>query len=145
MKILMSACLLGTCCRYDSCGKEYPQIDRLAEKHEIIPVCPECYGGLPTPREPAERRGERVFSRSGIDVTAKYRRGAEEALRLAKRFGCTLAVMKERSPSCGHGRIYDGTFSGVLTDGDGVTAALLQKNGIRVIGESEIERELLQD
>ena len=76
--------------------------------------------------------------RDGRDVTAEYRRGAEEALRLARLYGCTAAVLKEKSPSCGCGRVYDGTFSGTLTDGDGVTAELLKENGIKVYGESEI-------
>jgi len=143
MKILMSACLLGVCCRYNSCGKVYPQARRLLENNQIIPVCPELLGGLPTPREPAELRDGRVYSHSGINVTAQYRRSATETLRLATLFDCRIAVLKERSPSCGHDRIYDGSFTGTLTDGDGVTAALLRENGIRVIGETEIERELL--
>ena len=107
-----------------------------------MPVCPEQLGGLPTPRPPAERQGERVVTQTG-DVTEQYRQGAEEALRLCKLLGCQAAVLKERSPSCGHGQIYDGTFSGTLTAGDGVTAALLTAHGIPVYGESRIE-ELLK-
>ena len=103
-------------------------------------MCPEQLGGLTTPREPSERQGERVVMRSGRDVTAEYTRGAQEALRLARRFGCTAAVLKERSPSCGRGEIYDGTFTGTLTPGDGVTAQLLLENGIAVYGESEIDK-----
>lgn len=143
MKILVSACLLGVSCRYDGCGREHPDVERLAEKYELIPVCPELLGGLPTPREPAERRGDRVVSRSGIDVTDKYRRGAKEALRLAKLLGCTAAVLKERSPSCGRGEIYDGTFTRTLTGGSGVAAELLEANGIRVLTAAEAVRELL--
>jgi uncharacterized protein YbbK (DUF523 family) len=138
----MSACLLGICCRYDGCGKETPAARKLLERYEVVPVCPELLGGLPTPREPSERRTGRVFSRSGSDVTSQFRRGAEQTLTLARLFGCDTAVLKERSPSCGRGKIYDGTFSGTLTEGDGVTAELLRENGIRVVGESEIEREL---
>ena len=120
--------------------KPYPLARELAKRGLAVPVCPEQLGGLPTPRKPSERRGERVVMNDGRDVTAEYRRGAEEALRLARLYGCTAAVLKEKSPSCGCGRVYDGTFSGTLTDGDGVTAALLKENGIKVYGESELEK-----
>ena len=139
MKILVSACLLGVRCRYDGKSKPHPAVERLLEQHTLIPVCGEILGGLPTPRVSAERQGERVVTADGRDVTAAYRRGAEEVLRLAERYGCTAAVLKERSPSCGSGRIYDGTFTGTLTDGWGVTAELLRDHGICVIGESEAE------
>ena len=139
MKILVSACLLGVRCRYDGKSKPHPAVERLMEQHTLIPVCGEILGGLPTPRVSAERQGERVVTADGCDVTAAYRRGAEEVLRLAERYGCTAAVLKERSPSCGSGRIYDGTFTGTLTDGWGVTAELLRDHGICVIGESEAE------
>ena len=142
MKLMISACLLGACCRYDGGTKEHPDIARLAQQHTLIPVCPEQLGGLPTPRPPAERRGGRVVTRSG-DVTEQYRRGAEETLKLCKLLGCEAAVLKERSPSCGHGQVYDGTFSATLTAGDGVTAELLAAHGIPVYGESRIE-ELLK-
>lgn len=143
MNILISACLLGVKCRYDGAGKAYPLVEELAKRHTLIPVCPEQLGGLPTPRTPAERQGEQVVTKSGADVTEQYRRGAEEALRLCRLFSCKAAVLKERSPSCGSGEIYDGTFSGTLTAGDGVTAQLLAENGIAVYGESQIE-ELLK-
>ena len=139
MKILVSACLLGVRCRYDGKSKPHPAVERLMEQHTLIPVCGEIFGGLPTPRVSAERQGERVVTADGRDVTAAYRRGAEEVLRLAERYGCTAAILKERSPSCGSGRIYDGTFTGTLTDGWGVTAELLRDHGICVIGESEVE------
>ena len=138
MRILISACLLGVCCRYDGDSKAYPGIEQLARQHTLVPVCPEQLGGLPTPRPPAERRGDRVVTRSG-DVTEQYRRGAEEALKLCKLFGCEAAVLKERSPSCGRGAVYDGTFTGTLTPGDGVTAELLASHGIPVYGESQIK------
>ena len=140
MKILISACLLGLPCRYDGASKPQLWVEELARRYELIPMCPEQMGGLPTPRNPSERRGDRVVMNDGRDVTAEYRRGAEETLRLARLYGCTAAVLKERSPSCGCGRIYDGTFTGTLTDGDGVTAALLKENGIKVYGESELEK-----
>ena len=139
MTILVSACLLGEACRYDGGSKPHPLAEELARRHTLIPVCPEVLGGLPTPRPPAERQGGTVRTRSGIDVTDQYRRGAEETLRLCRLLGCEAAVLKERSPSCGRGQIYDGTFSGTLTAGDGVTAELLTANGIPVYGESQIE------
>lgn len=138
MRLLVSACLLGVPCRYDGKPKPHPLIDALSERHHLIPVCPEQLGGLPTPRPPAERRGERVVNREGRDVTEAYRRGAEAVLLLCRRLRCEGAVLKERSPSCGKGEIYDGSFSGRLVPGEGVTAALLRTRGIPVYGESEM-------
>ena len=134
--ILISGCLLGLCCRYDGTSKPNDNIKALSEKYYLIPICPEQLGGLPTPRDPSEIIGERGVSCTGIDVTAEYRRGAAEALRLSQLFGCKKAILKERSPSCGFGRVYDGSFSGRLVDGDGVSAALLAANGIEIFGES---------
>ena len=139
MNILVSACLLGVSCRYDGAGHLLPQIAALSAYHHLIPFCPEVYGGLGIPRPPAEIQAGHVVTKDGKDVTAQYEAGAREALRLAKLFGCTLAVLKERSPACGHGSIHDGSFSGALTEGDGVTAALLLHNGIAVIGETQFE------
>ena len=139
MNILVSACLLGVRCRYDGASKPNEAVLRLMEKHTLIPVCPEQLGGLATPRPPAERQGDAVRTQSGTDVTAQYRQGAEEALRLCRLYGCEAAVLKERSPSCGSSAVYDGTFSGTLTDSDGVTAELLAAHGIPVYGESQLE------
>ncbi len=136
MKILVSACLLGVSCRYDGTGEMREEVKELMEHHHLIPVCPEILGGLKTPRCPAERRGDRVVTKDGEDVTESYRRGAEETLKLAKLFGCSGAILKERSPSCGCGKIYDGTFTKTLTEGDGVTAQLLKAQGIPVLGDS---------
>lgn len=138
MKILISACLLGVPCRYDGAAKPCAEVPALLREHTCIPVCPEQLGGLATPRPPAERRGAAVVTAEGADVTAQYRRGAETALALAKLYGCQAAVLKELSPSCGRGVIHDGSFSGGLTGGDGVTAALLEAAGIPVYGESRI-------
>ncbi len=138
MNILVSACLLGVCCRYDGKCKPSPEVIRLKERFSLIPVCPECYGGLPIPREPGEILDGQVFLRGGANVTEQYHRGAEAALHLAKLLSCDIAVLKEKSPSCGSGKIHNGLFDGGLTDGDGITAALLKKNGIRVLGESEV-------
>lgn len=140
MNILISACLLGIRCRYDGKCKLSPEIARLKDKYNLIPVCPECYGGLPIPREPSEICGDKVISKSGEDVTAQYQRGAEAALQLAKLFDCKTAVLKEKSPSCGSGLIHNGLFDGGLVPGDGVTAALLKANSITVIGESQISK-----
>ena len=142
--LLISACLLGCACRYDGKSKPHPLAVELARRGLAVPVCPEQLGGLPTPREPSERRADTVVSRSGADVTAQFRRGAEQALHLARLYGCKAAVLKERSPSCGSGEVYDGTFSGRLTPGDGVTAALLKANGIAVYGESDLDALLAQ-
>lgn len=136
--ILVSACLLGLCCRYDGKSKADERVVKLLEREDItlIPVCPEQLGGMETPREPSERRGEGVRNRLGEDVTAHYQKGAEETLKLARLYGCGRAILKERSPSCGSGQIYDGTFGRTLTQGDGVTAELLKRSGIEVLGES---------
>ena len=113
--ILISACLLGAACRYDGGSKPVLSVEALMGRYQLVPVCPEQLGGLPTPREPSERQGDLVVMKSGADVTAQYQRGAEQALHLARVFGCKKAVLKERSPSCGSGEIYDGTFSGKLS------------------------------
>lgn len=135
-KLLVSACLLGTPCRYDGKSKADARVCALGKRYELIPVCPERDGGLPTPRTPSERQGERVVTEDGRDVTAEYTRGAELALARCIECGCRAAVLKERSPSCGCGAIYDGTFSRTLIPGDGVTAEKLKSHGIRVYGES---------
>ena len=138
-KLLVSACLLGAPCRYDGKSKPLAGIERLRETYELVPVCPEQEGGRPTPRTPSERRGEAVVMQDGTDVTAQYRRRPEAALALCRREGCTAALLKERSPSCGSGAIYDGSFTHTLIPGDGVTAELLRQNGVRIYGESELD------
>lgn len=137
-KILVSACLLGTPCRYDGRDNFCEKLQKQAEKYDLIAVCPEQLGGLCTPRTPAERRGSLVVTADGGDVTAAYADGAEKTLALAKKHGCRLAILKARSPSCGSGTIYDGTFSHTKIAGNGVTAELLQKNGVRVISEEDL-------
>ena len=136
--LLISACLLGTPCRYDGKSKPLPveQLAFLRERYELHPVCPESDGGLPTPRIPSERRDGRVVNRAGEDVSAPYARGAARALALCREHACRKALLKERSPSCGCGEIYDGSFTGTLIPGDGVTAELLKAEGIEVLGES---------
>ena len=138
--LLISACLLGVACRYDGKSVRGVDADALRKKYNLIPICPEIYGGLPTPRTPSERQGEKTMMKDGTDVTANYQKGAEIAYQLCLEFDCKKALLKERSPSCGSGKIYDGSFSGTLTDGDGVTSELLKKHGIAVFGESDIEK-----
>lgn len=138
MRVLVSACLLGAACRYD--GKSVPckELQNLLDQYELIPVCPEQLGGLPTPREPAEQVGEAVITTNGLDVTNEYERGAHETLRLALLFNCNVALLKAKSPSCGSGQIYDGTFQRRLITGDGKTTTLLKQAGMVVFNETEI-------
>ncbi len=134
--LIISACLIGCNTRYNGQSTKIPELEELKKKYHLIPVCPEQLGGLATPRDPAEQQNSRVITEKGADVTAQFKKGAEEVLCLAKIFDCDTALLKERSPSCGLGKIYDGTFSGTLTAGNGITADLLASSGIRVIGES---------
>ena len=144
MNILISRCLLGEPCRYDGKSKPNDIAEALCRAgHRLIPVCPEVMGGLSTPRPPAERQPDgRVVNREGTDVTAQYRRGAELALETAKREGCTLALLKARSPSCGCLTVYDGSFSGTFIPGKGVAAESLEQAGIPVVDEEHIPPEL---
>ncbi|AGK60320.1 hypothetical protein Asulf_00287 [Archaeoglobus sulfaticallidus PM70-1] len=135
---LCSACLLGINCRYDGRSKPSKKVLELARKEVLIPVCPEQLGGLPTPREQSELRGESVVTRSGKDITENLVRGAKQVLKIAKLFDVKEAILKQRSPSCGCGQIYDGTFTGTVIRGDGVTTALLKKHGIKVVSEEDL-------
>lgn len=135
---LCSACLLGINCRYDGKNKPIQKVLDLIKKETLIPVCPEQLGGLSTPREPSEQRGERVVTKTGRDVTDNFLRGAEQVLGLAKLLGIKEAIFKQKSPSCGCGKIYDGTFFDKLIEGNGITTALLKKNGIKVISEDDL-------
>ncbi len=138
-RILVSACLLGVACRYDGKGQAIPRLNELLAACEVIPVCPEQLGGLPTPRTPSERVGEKVLARDGTDVTCAFARGAAEALRLARLTGARLALLKARSPSCGSGEIYDGSFTGRTVPGDGVAAQALVDAGIEIFNEGHID------
>ena len=132
-KILISACLVGLNCKYDGGNNETPKLMELMKEYDFIPVCPEQLGGLKTPRPGAERKEDKVITKDGTDVTKEYQKGAEEVLCLAKKLGVKKAILKSRSPSCGYGEIGDGTFTHHMTEGDGVTAELLKKNGIEII------------
>lgn len=136
--ILVSACLLGENCKYSGGSNHREAVCRFLEGKDYISFCPEQAGGLPTPRLPSERRGDRVVSRDGEDVTEAFCLGAERAMEACREHGVTLAILKQGSPSCGSRYIYDGTFSGTKIPGQGVTAQLLGENGIQIIGEEEI-------
>lgn len=140
--ILVSACLLGVQCRYDGGGNMNQHLEQAVKegKVNLIPVCPEIIGGLRTPRTPCERKNDKIMAKDGADCTEAFEKGAREVLRLAKLYGCHYAILKERSPSCGYGKIYDGTFTGTLVEGNGRTAELLAENGIEIIGESALKR-----
>lgn len=142
MNILVSACLLGAACKYSGGDNRCPALlDALrAGGHTAVPICPEIYGGLPTPRPPAERRGDRVVTEAGADVTAQYRKGAAEALAIAELNGCKAAILKANSPSCGCGTIYDGSFSHRKVPGDGVAAQALKEAGLAVYTEETFEQ-----
>lgn len=135
--LLVSACLLGERCRYDGRASESPAVQALGKRFELVPVCPEVLGGLTTPRLPVERRGLRVVRSDGADVSAAFRLGAERTLAVARERNVAAAILKSRSPSCGVGRIYDGTFSGRLRDGDGITAEWLRCAGIPLFDEND--------
>lgn len=139
MKILVSRCLLGVNCRYKGDNCLNPKVLALKDQgYELIDVCPESDGGLPTPRPAGERVGNKVLAKDGTDLTAEYEKGARNALRLAKENDVDFALLKSKSPSCGCGLIYDGTFSGQLKEGNGVTAQLLIDNGIKVVPDTDM-------
>lgn len=141
--ILISACLIGVCCRYDGRSKPCPEIlEQIGLDNRLIPICPEQLGGLSTPRVPCEildgegidvwTMGARVCDEQGQDYSIAYRKGAEETLRIAQLLKVSEAWLMSKSPSCGCGQIYDGSFSGILRNGDGVCTALLKQHGIAV-------------
>jgi len=146
---LISACLLGIKCTWDGTDKyKDERIIKVLKDETLIPVCPEQLGGLKTPRPPQEIQGDsgedvldgecKVKNINGEDVTGEFITGAEETLKIAKLYKVSQFIGKSRSPSCGCGQIYDGTFSGKLINGDGVTTALLKRNGIKVITEQDL-------
>ncbi len=137
-KILVSACLLGSNCKYDGTNNKNEKVLKYIKDKEVIPICPEIMGGLQTPRIPSERVENKVLSKEGIDVTSNFKKGAEEALYLAKLFNVKKALLKAKSPSCGNGLIYDGTFTHSKKEGFGVTTELLKKNGIKIITEEDL-------
>lgn len=150
MKILVSSCLIGINCKYNGENNLSKEVINLTKKHILIPVCPEQLGGLSTPRAPSEiKNGDgmavlkghaRVFSEDGHDLSIYFIKGAKETLKIARLLNIDIAIMKERSPSCGVNEIYDGSFSHTKIKGCGVTVALLKKEGFTVFSEKEIEK-----
>jgi len=142
-KILISACLLGECVKYNGSHNktEHPRIQQLQKDNRLVPICPEVMGGLDTPRPPAEINPEDgcVITKDGTDMTIAFIKGAEATLRIAEENGVKLAILKQNSPSCGSRKIYDGTFQGQRVDGQGLTTKLLRQHGIQVIGEDELD------
>jgi uncharacterized protein YbbK (DUF523 family) len=137
--ILVSACLAGIKCRYDGKSNKTDSIVELVEKGRAIAVCPELLGGLETPRNPCEIQSDglnrKVISNKGVDSTSAYLIGAQKTLEIAKTHNAKIAILQQRSPSCGCGKIYDGTFTRNLIDGDGYTADLLKQHGIAVCND----------
>ncbi len=150
-KVMVSACLAGVRCVYDGSHKRREELALLARQKKALLFCPEQLGGFKVPHEPSEIRGgdgkdvldgkARVVARTGGDVTDAFLRGAAKTLAMAQEHGIRRAIMKARSPSCGCGRIYDGSFTGNLCDGDGVTTALLKQNGIEVLTDEDNVRQ----
>ena len=138
MKIMVSACLLGEKCKYNGGDNYSEKVIEYIRGHEVIPVCPETAGGLPTPRLPCEIVGGEVFDSSGTSRDKEFRDGAKKCLELAKAEEADLVILQSRSPSCGVGTIYDGSFSGKLIPGSGVFASLLRENGVRVIDVKDL-------
>ena len=137
--LLVSACLLGKPCRYDAKSAPCQAVLGLAKTYELVPVCPEQLGGLPTPRTPSEIQPDgRIVDRAGTDRTDAFLRGAHATARIARERACEKAVLKSKSPSCGVREVYDGTFSGALVPGSGVTAELLSRAGLEILDENDI-------
>ncbi len=139
MKIMVSACLLGENCKYSGGNNRDECVLAYVAGHEVIPVCPEVMGGLPTPRPPAEIVNGEAINREGVSVDREYRRGAAKALEIAKREKVDLAILQSRSPSCGVKQIYDGSFSGTRIPGQGIFAGELIKNGFAVLDREDVE------
>ena len=138
MKIMVSACLLGENCKYSGGNNRDERVLAFVAGHEVIPVCPEVMGGLPTPRPPAEIVHGEVINREGVSVDRQYRLGAAKALEIARREKIDLAILQSRSPSCGVKQIYDGTFTAAKIPGQGVFAGELIKNGFSVVDREDV-------
>jgi len=135
--ILISACLIGEPCRFDGQSKERTDLLDLLKEYNLIAVCPEVAGGLPTPRPPAEITGTQVLRENGEDVTAQFQTGSQECLDRGITENTSRAILKSRSPACGCGQIYDGTFTGKLIDGDGIFTQTLKTAGIECISDKD--------
>ena len=142
--VLISACLIGENCRYDGKNSLTKAVKDLAKYYNLIPICPEVSGGLKTPRHPSEIVGDKVISIKGRDVTSNYYDGAYWATSIVRMYNIKLAIMKEKSPSCGVHKIHNGKFDGGLIDGQGITTRKLEKLGVKVINEDEANELLLE-
>lgn len=136
--ILVSACLAGINCRYDGKNNIEQKVVKLVEEGKAFPICPEQLGGLPTPRSPAEISGKKVIDINGNDVTQKFVKGATETLKIAELLNCKKAILKQNSPSCGYGRIYDGSHSDKIISGNGLTSDILSNHNITILTEEDI-------
>ncbi len=137
MDIAVSACLLGYNCKYNGLNNKNEKVIALEEKYTLCPICPEVYGKLGTPRSPSEIVLDKVINKDGMDVTCNFNLGAKLAYEICEIREIKYAILKEKSPSCGCGLIYDGTFSGKVVNGDGVTTKLFKEKGIKVYTENE--------
>lgn len=143
--LLISECLCGVCCRYDGDQNRIECLEELKNVYNLVPVCPEVLGGLLTPRCPAERVGNRVLTRDGTDVTEQFKRGATLVLAIAIEKNCRCALLKAKSPSCGYGELYDGTFTRTLVNGVGVTSELLLQHDIQIYTEKNVSALITQN
>ena len=135
--ILLSACLMGEPCRFDGQGKQNAALLELLKDNTLIPVCPEVEGGLPIPRPPAEIEGTGVFRQNGEDVSEAFQKGASICTAKAVSVHVSQAILKSRSPACGCGKVYDGSFSKTLIDGDGVFTQHMKAAGITCISDED--------
>ncbi len=136
--IIVSACLAGIKCRYDGKDNANNKVIKMVKNGIAIPICPEQLGGLQTPRIPAEITADKVINKKGENVTSQFKKGAKETLRIAELANCHKAILKQSSPSCGYGKIYDGSHTGRIIEGMGLTAKLLSQNGIIIITEEDL-------
>ncbi len=141
IKVLISACLLGDNVKYSGGNNLTPELVTLLEKYnvKIVKVCPECFAGLPIPRVPSEIRGDKVYGKDGRDITKEFLVGAEKTYQVAKNKEIDFAILKERSPSCGNSYIYDGSFSGKVIQGQGLTVRKLNEENIVIFSEENLE------
>ena len=137
-KVIVSACLLGENCKYNGKNNKNDKVLEFIKDKQVIPICPEVFGGLSTPRVPSEIKGNTVVNKDGIDVTKYFIDGANKTLYIAKKYNVKKAILKQKSPSCGYGKIYDGNFNGKIIDGYGITAKLLNNNNIDIITEEDL-------
>jgi uncharacterized protein YbbK (DUF523 family) len=136
--IIVSACLAGIKCAWNAESKPSQKVIELIKQGKAIPVCPEQLGGLTTPRTPAEKKEKKIITKEGKDVTLQFEKGANEALKIALLINCKKAILKAKSPSCGSNKIYDGTFSKTLIEGDGTFAKLLKQHNIEILTEDDL-------